>query len=225
VRALQAHDYDLVFMDCHMPEMDGFEATAEIRRQEPANRRVPIIAMTASALPEDQLRCLAVGMDDYLTKPLNRSELTAVLDRWLHARDTAPAAKTLSSPVSRSLDSSPLAPESLHNLRRLGGTNRGFFSEIIDVFLTESVERLAHLSESAAKGELKAVQRIAHTHRGAALNFGARQMAQLCEELENATGAKGQSNGGVINEIIAQIEREFFRVRRALEAERASVEG
>jgi PAS domain S-box-containing protein len=73
---------DLILMDCHMPEMDGFAATAAIRAAEPAGRRVPIIALTADALPEDRARCLASGMDDHLSKPVRTDELARVLHRW-----------------------------------------------------------------------------------------------------------------------------------------------
>ena len=77
------HQYDAIFMDCHMPEMDGFAATAEIRRTEASGRRVPIIAITASVLEEDKARCLAAGMDDFISKPVSGEDLTAALRRWL----------------------------------------------------------------------------------------------------------------------------------------------
>jgi signal transduction histidine kinase/DNA-binding response OmpR family regulator/ligand-binding sensor domain-containing protein len=221
IHALQETDYDLVFMDCHMPEMDGFEATAEIRRFESATRRTPIIAMTASALPEDRARCLAVGMDDHLTKPLDRRELSAVLERWLRTarRDAGPTmVEALALPA---LSSSPLESEALRNLHHLGGTNQSFLDELIDLFLQESVERLAGLREAAANSDMKAIHQIAHTQRGACFNFGARQMAELCEELENISGPKAEVATGNLNEMIADIEREFFIVRRALEAERS----
>ena len=83
--ALRHRDYDLVFMDCQMPQMDGFTATEAIRAAE-NGRRIPIVALTAHATVEDRDRCLAVGMDDYLTKPVPRQVLLATLNRWIPDR-------------------------------------------------------------------------------------------------------------------------------------------
>jgi CheY-like chemotaxis protein len=81
---LQNNQYDLILMDCHMPGMDGFQATAAIRRnEENRGQRIPIIALTADDTPEDEARCRAVGMDAHLGKPINREALRAVLAAWL----------------------------------------------------------------------------------------------------------------------------------------------
>jgi len=83
--AVQAKTYDLILMDCQMPEMDGFQATRAIRAQEPVGQRVPIIAMTANAMQGDRERCLEAGMDDYLAKPVAILDLKTALQRWLPA--------------------------------------------------------------------------------------------------------------------------------------------
>ncbi|HXG48204.1 MAG TPA: MASE1 domain-containing protein [Methylomirabilota bacterium] len=83
VRLFEASSFDLILMDCHMPEMDGYDATAEIRRREDKSRRVPIVALTASAMAGDREKCVAAGMDDYLTKPLRPDDLRTALERWL----------------------------------------------------------------------------------------------------------------------------------------------
>ncbi len=75
--------YELVFMDCHMPEMDGFEATAEIRRRQSHGCHTPIIALTGNTAPSDRERCLQAGMDDYLNKPMKVADIITILQRWL----------------------------------------------------------------------------------------------------------------------------------------------
>ena len=206
VDALQRAKYDLVFMDCHMPEMDGYEATTMIRRQEKLGHHTPIIAMTASALPEDRARCITVGMDDYLSKPLNRDDLRIILERWLNVRPAL-------------TEDSPVAHDALEKLRQLGGSNQSFLSELIDVFRSESLERLKQMKEAAATSDLAKLQDIAHTHRGACINFGAQRMADLCTRVESTTTAEPQ----LINETIAEIESEFIKVSRVLEGERINV--
>jgi CheY-like chemotaxis protein len=84
--------YDIVFMDCQMPEMDGFEATAEIRRLEQADgRRVPIVALTANAMAGDRERCLAAGMDDFISKPIKETDLSRAIEHWVPSRQNRAA--------------------------------------------------------------------------------------------------------------------------------------
>ena len=91
VERLDPERHDAVFMDCQMPNLDGYEATARIRAAEPADRHIPIVAMTAHAFAGDRERCLRAGMDDYLSKPLRSEDLDPVLERWL-ARPARPTA-------------------------------------------------------------------------------------------------------------------------------------
>ncbi len=87
VEMASAKAYDLILLDCQMPEMDGFEAAANIRRLEKDCRRTPIIAATASAFVEDRVRCLKAGMDDHISKPISKAAVAAILERWLQAQD------------------------------------------------------------------------------------------------------------------------------------------
>lgn len=101
VNAVRDQDYAAVLMDCQMPEMDGFEATMEIRRVEGASKRTPIIAMTAGAMKDDEERCMAAGMDAYITKPVNPEQLAGVLSRWIASPDSEIGTWPGASPVDR----------------------------------------------------------------------------------------------------------------------------
>jgi two-component system, sensor histidine kinase and response regulator len=91
--ALEAHAqgaFDLILMDCHMPEMDGFEATMEIRkREQPSGRRIPIVALTANAMAQDREECLAAGMNDHLSKPFSMQTLQDMLNRWMPQQEAS----------------------------------------------------------------------------------------------------------------------------------------
>jgi CheY-like chemotaxis protein len=100
IRAVSEMHYDAVLMDCHMPELDGFEATRQIRRDEPDGKHTPVIAMTASALSGDRERCLAAGMDDYISKPIKMHVVAAVLERWLGPREKLGTGSVAPSPLA-----------------------------------------------------------------------------------------------------------------------------
>jgi PAS domain S-box-containing protein len=162
---------DVVLMDCQMPVMDGYEATAQIRSGAAgeARRRIPIIAMTAHALTGDRDRCLLAGMDDYVSKPVSPDQLGAALERIL-ARAVPPA---------RSGDST----EPVWDLERLLesiGDEPAFLAELIDLFLKSTAENLDALGAAAPD----AVAGIAHAMKGAAANFHAIRLAARAAELE-----------------------------------------
>ncbi len=162
-------DYQAVFMDCLMPEMDGYEATAAIRSAEPPGRHVPIIAMTAGALPEDRQRCLAAGMDDHLAKPLMPADLAAALESWTRPRTG------VREQIEQRLDllrgaGAALGPAELAGLlRRLSAHAPGHVEEIVQAVAMDDPDRL---------------REQAHQLKGVAANLGARDLAELCEALE-----------------------------------------
>jgi len=157
-------------MDCLMPEMDGYEATAAIRRAEGTARHVPIIAMTAGALPEDRRRCLAAGMDDHLAKPLMPATVAAALERWAPAPDVR-------RQIQQRLDllrgaGAALGPAELSGLlRKLSGHAPGHVEQIHQAVAMEDPTRL---------------REQAHQLKGVAANLGAQELAAVCERLEAA---------------------------------------
>ena len=135
IEALEKNAYDIVLMDCQMPEMDGYQATQEIRRRETDAKHTIIIAMTAYALPEDREACLAAGMDDYISKPIRQHELAQMLERWAGKKsprsETGDSAEHLAASEPASIDASVI--ESLRSLQTKDEPD--FLSSLIDLFL------------------------------------------------------------------------------------------
>lgn len=217
VKMLEIRSYDLVFMDCQMPEMDGYQATAEIRKRHGVKRDTPIIAMTAHAMQGDRDRCLAAGMDDYITKPLRSEALAAVLEQWTVGSGEPPEAVD-SAPGPAVVSDVPIDAAALAALRDAQEEGeQDFATELIDQFLREAPGQLDALREAVKQGDAQILAREAHRLKGGCSIFGARPMAALCGNLE-ARGRAGSVEGA--DAILAQLEGEFSRVRRSLESEK-----
>jgi CheY-like chemotaxis protein len=199
LEALAKSRYDLVLMDCQMPELDGFEATAAIRRREKAAhaKRMPIIAMTANAMHGDREKCLAAGMDDYLMKPLEPEDLESALKIWLpRLEDNAPSADTETPPV---------------DLEHLYGTfnqDRKIVEELLALYLDTTPSLLERLKAAI---ELKDVAgtKAAHELKGASAYIAARKMADLAREAEQAVRNEAWEQA---EEYMEQMETAFIRV-------------
>jgi PAS domain S-box-containing protein len=208
VERLAARSYDLVFMDCQMPEVDGYEATRQVRASETPMAQVPIVAMTANAMRGDREKCLESGMDDYITKPIRTDALASALRRWLGAdratEGQAPEARRFGE--DDAVEMSPL--DQLRTYDLSGGST--LVGELCRLFLTDTPARIAALSEAVARGDAEAAHLMAHTVKGAAWLVGARQMGIVAEGIERQSAktlhhrAAGQA---------ARLQREFERIR------------
>jgi two-component system sensor histidine kinase/response regulator len=208
VAATARSQYAAVLMDCHMPVMDGFEATRVIRRRDGKHSRLPIIAMTAGALDGDRERCLAAGMDDYLSKPVNAVELEAALTRWVPEQAPQPLAVTGGRPPA-------VDPDRLATLRDLGPEDGlGLLPAAAEAFRKDIPARLAVLRESVHNGGGPALVQAAHALKGAAANIGATAVATLCGQLEQM-GRSGKHDGGP--ELVSRLEAELVRVNFELD--------
>jgi PAS domain S-box-containing protein len=229
--------YDAILMDCLMPVMDGYEATAHIRSLAGPASRTPIIAVTASAMPADRERCLAAGMDEHVSKPLDPVALAGALARCRVARHPSRLAGgggTTDPGEDAEASSRPAAPPApaandgartidqlmLSRLRDLDGQGgEGFFREIIELFLADAPRRLAKLEAAVRSGNAAECARIAHSLKGSAANLGARGLAGACAALETLT------EGGDLGEApaaFALVRQRFERAREALIAEVAA---
>jgi two-component system, sensor histidine kinase and response regulator len=213
VSAIEAGSYDAILMDCQMPVMDGYEATAEIRRIEGTARHTPIIAMTAAAMDGDREICLAAGMDDYLTKPVRPDAVAAVLARWIVA--SVPVAGMADEGGSSSDDGAadPLDHTQIELLRSLDDGDGAVLGEIVDQYLTQTAEGRGELFRVVGEGDPHALERAAHALRGASANIGASTLAAICAEME--TEGRSERLEGAAG-LMAQFDAEFSRVRDAL---------
>jgi two-component system sensor histidine kinase/response regulator len=173
-------DYSLLFADLHMPEMDGYALTLEIRLAEGGASRIPIIALTANALQGEAERCRSVGMDDYLTKPAPLAALSETLARWLpnSAKDSSEAAET----STRAADLSVLA--------ELVGDDPRLIAEFVREFSASAARLADDLSNAALTGRTQDVADIAHKLKSSARSLGAMKLGALCASLEEAGCAR-----------------------------------
>jgi signal transduction histidine kinase/DNA-binding response OmpR family regulator len=185
--------YDLILMDCQMPGMDGYEATAEIRAWERKNRpgeRIPVIALTAHAMKGDRDLCLRAGMDDYLTKPLQAGELAAMLGKWL---DPAPRA-TASSPMAVPKAAWGEAAMEAAVIERCGG-DRALAARLLRAFVRQVRDDLAAIAAATDAGDAAALAHAAHALKGAAGNLALDACHRAATELVRL-GRAGQMDGG-----------------------------
>ena len=225
LEAVAGTPYGAVLMDVQMPGMDGYRATRRIRDQEERSgrrnmmmglrkRRIPIIAMTASAMQGDRERAIEAGMDDYVSKPVSRNELGAVLGRWISG---TPAYRVPVAEEGEPHADDPLDRRVISGLRGLQGENEtDIVAELAGMFLEDARPRLSALEEAILGDDAPTVERLAHTLKGSSANMGAKGMSAICARLENA-GQSGDLSQGP--RLLERLQEEFARVDRAFEAE------
>ncbi|MEI6066769.1 MAG: response regulator [Methylococcaceae bacterium] len=189
---LAQNSYDLIFMDCHMPVMDGYTATRELRLLE-TGRGLPhqaVVALTANALKGEREKCLAAGMDDYLTKPIVSEQLMALLAERLGSQP-ATVAPTIANENLASIVSNPDVWDATATLAHLEGDS-ALLEEMIALFLTETPKQLGELTRSMAEGNLAALANTAHAIKGTVAHFHAANALAYARQLEQ-TARNGQS--------------------------------
>jgi two-component system sensor histidine kinase/response regulator len=221
-QALQAArngSFDIVLMDCQMPIMDGFAATAEIRRHEQASgrgRTLPIIAITANALQGDREACLAAGMDDYLSKPFTHQQLGAVIGRWIGMPIAASVHHDDEPPVLPPETRDVINRHALENIRALSA-DRGdaLVHKVIAAYVDDTPAQLSTLRQAIAVIDPGKLRKVAHSLKSSSANVGADALAQLCKEME-ILGRTETTEGAAV--ILTDMEQEFQAVRHSLSA-------
>jgi PAS domain S-box-containing protein len=232
--ALETLPYDLVLMDVQMPEMDGYEATRRIRDPKSVvlDHNIPIIALTAHSMSGDAEKCLAAGMSDYITKPIDPEILAKVVEKWLtrkrHDLAGAPVEAPMDAVEPNAMGPSAMGPDATEPpepmsgpmifnremfLRRMMG-DQDFAREIAVGFLEELPRLLSTLKEEASREDMESVWKQAHKMKGSAANVGAEALSEVALELEQ-TGKTGDLT--VVASLIPELELQSARLQEALQ--------
>ena len=223
IQSLRRQSYDVVFMDVHMPEMDGLTATQRICEEFPSASRPRIIAMTANVMQGDREKCLSVGMDDYISKPIRVEELVQSLNLCRSSSQNPESLPLVDEtlPPGELRESFPLSSDEaidtiiLQGLQQALGTNTDqFLAQLIDVFLEETPLLIQAIDTAVAKTDAVAMQKAAHTLKSSSASLGAMTLSKLCEQLERL--GYSQTTAGA-REIVAQLESEYERAKAALQ--------
>lgn len=217
LEALAGQRYDVVLMDVQMPGLDGHATTGEIRRRWPDGGPY-VIAMTANAMQGDREACLAAGMDDYVSKPIQVEQLVAALSRCGPPADALPTERAVVA-APASAPKQILDPAALKALERLIGDDPLQLAELIESFLEVAPHLLGELRAAAADGNAAKLRLAAHTIKASARDFGAARLAGLCQELEDLGHAGRVADSGTA---VAELEAVCEALRREAIACRAN---
>ena len=205
--AIQNKKYDLVFMDCQMPGLDGDEVTKSVRSDAYMyHQPAVIVAVTADATESHRAQCLAAGMDDFIAKPVRLNKLKTGLIRW-RTMVRQRAEKAVSEGAARTIRA--------HLIERTGQSDESFLNSYIGLFLDDTARRLASLSSAVTEGDEMRIRREGHALKGACLEFGAERMARYCEDLSAAATSHRFDEASAVTQKLLQ---EFDRLRPVFES-------
>jgi CheY-like chemotaxis protein/HPt (histidine-containing phosphotransfer) domain-containing protein len=211
VAAWQSGKFDLILMDCQMPQMDGYEATREIRKLEDGAYRIPIVALTAHAMKGDEEKCRAAGMDEYLSKPIDRTKLDACLQSLLPSISST----GLTLAIQETSAESARHPVHWQALLASFEGDEAFVRDLIDAFITTGDRELAAITMALRTGDADSLRESAHTLKGASANMRALAVTTAAAELESAAGSGASAQiQTLVDELATEIGRamEYLRL-------------
>jgi signal transduction histidine kinase/CheY-like chemotaxis protein/HPt (histidine-containing phosphotransfer) domain-containing protein len=231
--AIAARAFDSVLMDCQMPVMDGYTATRIQRQNEgQSGKHIPIIAMTANAMAGDREKCLKAGMDDYLSKPLNRALLEQTLRKWLPAgaksKPVVPSPTAPMQPPPAPIATQAIGPSIITGqtpslvldtdvIRDLVEVMGGEFTDLVRVYLEDTPKAIATLEQAATSGNVEGLIAPSHSLKSTSANLGATSLSELAKRVEHGARA-GTLNANEAPILVAEIKRGFQRVTHELNA-------
>jgi CheY-like chemotaxis protein len=216
--AIEQQPFDLVFMDVMMPEMDGLEATRQIRKRQMSGEqknfesRIIICAMTAHAMAGDREKCLAAGMDDYLSKPVRPKDVRDMIEKWGGKIAMDSTMPRVAAPPDASTD----APVDLVRMNDLTDGNLENLRELVEMYFNQTQKQFVQMREAIRDGKADAVRRVAHSCAGASATMGMTYLVPRLRELEKLGASGTLTDAGAICETAA---REFERVREFLKTQ------
>ncbi len=212
IEKYHAARYDMIFMDCQMPELDGYQTTINLRLiEKDGDRHTPIVAMTANAMMGDREKCLNAGMDDYLSKPLRAEHLKKTLETWFvldNKKATISAAQPAATPTRVELQEAAEAPVDMEQLRLFTDGDPAEEKALADLFLEQAQEMIDILEKSIGAEKQDMWKSAAHRFKGSSGNLGAMQLHNLCKRAEmHADAAEAEKQ-----EMLVAIKTETKRV-------------
>ncbi len=218
VECVRHAPFDIIFMDCQMPRMDGFKATAEIRKLQDDGTHTPIIAMTAHAMKGDRERCIAAGMDDYISKPVVPEDVLRILQQWLPPEMTCvkESASETKAPQRATLSDDGTHQKQVLNIQQallVTGGKVSIFKRIALVLIEHTPRRIEELRIASEKGDLSEIARLCHSIKGAAASVGGERLSEAALRLET------QARQGILGDIPAlfeTLEAEFAALTEAI---------
>jgi CheY-like chemotaxis protein len=215
VEALRRGDFELVLMDCEMPEMDGYEATRRIRDPQTGVRdpQIPVIAFTADAVSGDREKCVEAGMNDYLAKPVDPRRLGEMLEKWIVRGEPQREAGSLGTAIFEPDAMAIFEPDAM--LDRLMG-DRSLARKVIGGFLREAPRQLSGLGKSLRQGDAAEVRRQAHSMKGGAATIAAERLRERCGAMEEGAAAGDLERAAAL---LPKVEEELELLEEALRRE------
>lgn len=228
LQAMDSRSFDLVLMDCHMPVLNGYDATREIRRREEESataKRTPVIAITADLMQSNRHRCLSSGMDDYVTKPFTEQQLRAVLDRWLSDTDDSDAPVVVDpdgfSALSETMTLASIDRHALEEILQLDSSpDKRMVREIVVSYCALSTKLILQLRTAVADGDTEQIELLAHSLKGSSGQVGAVLLTALCEQILAGVRNNDLGNAASLCEraavehsaVITALDREMQRI-------------